>query len=144
MPDSNVLLTGIEPEDYSDIELELGKEYAERLVADLIDVYENGIADMVPKKGKRLLEYFRSQTPALDEPLLMDRDYLKKRETGEAPRLWCEVMAEDYQMAQAQGVMTEPPPMLWPMLMPPSLPPELFRRVQSDYIRLMRAEEKTT
>lgn len=142
MPVSEVLLTGIDPEDYSDIELEIGKEMAQRLVDDLRDVYENGIADMVPKKGKKLLEFYKSQTLPIDQPWLLDRDYLKKRETGEAPKLWAEVMAEDYQMAQAQGVMTDPPPMLWPLIMPPSLPAEIFKRIQGDYIRLMRAEEK--
>ena len=114
----------------------VAEHFAEKYEKALRKVLDEGWSVYERKGVDERLASYMSETLPEDMPLILDPDYLEKRQFGTAPPLQAELLA---QQAIASGMEPETP-MLWPQLL--QLPPFVFKRFQTDMRFLLRTEAK--
>jgi hypothetical protein len=149
-----------------DVDYRLLEEAAEEAVEhfnEFIDqVWDSGVFIFPRQKPRVRLAFYQQNTLPGDVFLVTDPDYMKLREAGQAPPLFAEIMAQQYQQAQMQfteqqmafdaemqgaedmvttlppdpAMLPPPPPALWVLLLQV---PRIFTRAGSDFRALQSA-----
>lgn len=128
---------------------DIAKKLQERLERALREAYETGFLTLGASRPAERWRFFQERTLGADHEWLMDKDYLAKRRTGEAPTLLCEQLMLEYaaqaQQAEMMGLPLPPEPVFaypWPVVLAPGTASYTFTLFQADYTALSRAEER--
>lgn len=146
----------IEPDRDYELLQEACEEAVEHFNEFLDQIWDSGVFIFPRQKPQARLAYYQQNTLTADVFLVTDPDYMKLRDLGQAPPLFAEIMAQQYEQAvmldqqtmmltQEQGlpppidagVLPEPPPMLWVLLLKV---PRIFTLAGRDFGSLTRAK----
>ena len=149
----------VSPDRKREIMEERVKVVGERYNDWLDETLKEGFALYGIRPPRERLQGYMEGTLADDLPLVLDPDYLKKREVGIAPPLMVETMIEadmkatsvwqqvsDHALAAGQEAPPQPElsgaPMMWYLLLPPRLPPRAWQKIAADFRSLLLAEAR--